>query len=143
MPRIQPTQHKIVLPRNEHYVDTDEDGFEQEPRRPKWTKPATEFQRDILHAVGRKYYLKRDERSAVIGIEKGMLSIKESRVISRYPTEWVQNCIAWARDMRRKGSPIRLMSLINLINNEDRRIEFVSEWTRKNGSANYDQSAVI
>src|SRR5574340_360026 len=143
MPKIPSLNSRIYQqPRTERYVDVDDDG-QEEYHRPKWTKPGSDFQRELLHAVGRKYYLKRDERSQVIAIEKGMMSLAETRIASRYPREWIDRCMSWARDMRRKGTPIKLSSLINLINNADRRADFISEWTRKNGTIISDEGTTI
>jgi glycogen debranching enzyme len=85
----------------------------------------------MLDSVGRKYYQTHNERSAVIAIEKSAMSLTGG-VISVYPLEWVDQCIEWAKKKRRDGTPINLLALVNLINNADRKVEFVSSWRRKN-----------
>jgi len=100
-------------------------------KRPKWQTAGTKFQVNMLTAVGRKYYQTHNERSAVIAIEKSAVSLTGG-LISIYPVEWVDQCIEWAKKKRRDGTPINLLALVNLINNADRKAEFISAWKRKN-----------
>jgi len=100
-------------------------------KRPKWQTPRSAFQKKILTTVGRQYFKDHNERSAVLAIEKSALSLA-SGLISVYPLEWVDNCIEWASRKRRTGTPIMLMALLNLINDQERRVSFVAEWKRKN-----------
>lgn len=100
-------------------------------RRPKWQRAGTKFQVDILSAVGRKYFLDHNERSAVLAIEKALMSL-QTGVISTYPQEWVDSCINWVCKKRRDGTPIQLTALLNLINNNDRKQNFIASWKQKN-----------
>lgn len=99
-------------------------------KRPKWQSPSTEFQKDFLSTVGRVYYSHRNERSAVIAIEKSRLYLA-SGLVSIYPAEWVENCMEWARKKRHNGSLVAFNGLVNLINDKDRREQFVTTWQRQ------------
>ena len=102
-------------------------------QRPKWQSASTEFQKRFLATVGRTYYADKNERTAVIAIEKSMLYLA-SGLISIYPTEWVDNCIDWAARKRRDGYIVNLKGLINLINDKDKRMQFVAAWQKRNPS---------
>lgn len=112
------------IPAGEEFGSTDKN------KRPKWMIASTPFQKLFLSTVNRTYYQTHDERSAVLAIEKSMMSL-ETGVISVYPKEWVDNCFEWVNRKRREGSPIALIALVNLINNSDRRAMFVTDWKRK------------
>lgn len=99
-------------------------------KRPKWQSPSTEFQKDFLVAVGRKYYSNKNERSAVIAIEKSRLYLA-SGLVSVYPAEWIESCISWAIKKRHDGYMVAFNGLVNLINDKDRREQFITNWQRK------------
>lgn len=115
------------------YVDDDEI-FEDNPiglnKRPKWQTPTTKFQERLLDSVGRKYYQSRNERSAVIEIEKSALALSDG-LVSIYPIEWVETCIEWAIKKRKDGFPVMLLGLLNLINDSERRTDFIARWRLK------------
>ena len=98
-------------------------------KRPKWQKPATVFQKEFLGAVGRLYYATKNDRSAVIAIEKSRLYL-ESGLISVYPAEWVDTCINWVIKKRKEGYYVQLTGLINLINDKDKRMQFIAKWQK-------------
>ena len=99
-------------------------------KRPKWQSPSTEFQKSFLATVGRGYYSHKNERSAVIAIEKSRLYLA-SGLVSVYPAEWVETCLEWAAKKRHDGFMIAFKGLINLINDKDRREQFVTNWQRQ------------
>jgi hypothetical protein len=100
--------------------------------RPKWSIASTPFQKRLLSAVGKTYYKTHNERSAVVAIEKSAISLTGG-LISVYPLEWVDQCIDWANKKRRvDGQWVGFIGLVNLINNEDKKIEFVQRWQKEN-----------
>jgi hypothetical protein len=115
------------------YVDPD-DPFGDVPKkgRPKWQIPKNPNAIRILEAVGRKYYLNRDEQAQVNDIAKAMLPLQKG-IESKYPTEWVENCLDWVRKKRSKGETVMLKGLLSLIRNQDRYVDWLAGWKRKNG----------
>ena len=99
-------------------------------KRPKWQTPVTDFQKSFLEILNRKYYAYKNERSALIAIEKSMLSLATG-LISIYPTEWVETSLNWARKKRQDGFLIPFKGVINLINDKERKEQFVISWQRK------------
>jgi hypothetical protein len=131
---MSPIPQKQKINQEIRYVQDQEifaDGEFTGLKRPKWQSASTEFQKRFLATVGRTYYADKNERTAVIAIEKSMLYLA-SGLISVYPTEWVENCMDWAVRKRREGYIINLKGLINLINDKDRRLQFIATWQRKN-----------
>jgi len=107
------------------------DPFEEElnPKiKPKWTKVHNEKERMILSAVGRKYYKSQDERREVRNITKSMMSLTTG-VVCEYPTEWVRECCHIAEKMRDSKKMIQLKGLLTLINNTERKKEFLETWS--------------
>lgn len=127
------------------YIDDDElfGRPKQKKTRYVWQIPKTEFQRRILYACNKRKYFsvkKEEECSRVIAIEKAMMPLT-SGIISKYPTEWVDNCIDWVGKKRREGELIPLTSLLSFIENEDKKNSFVSKWQQKNRNTKiYDLS---
>lgn len=126
--KLVPTKLKIE-PRYVEYTEGPEEDGLGGLKRPKWQSPSTDFQRTFLSAVGRKYYQTKNERSAVIAIEKSQLFL-ESGLVSVYPAEWVQNCVDWAIRKRMEGYFVQLNGLINLINDKDKRTQFTAKWQK-------------
>jgi hypothetical protein len=124
-------EHRVSNGEEPQYVD---DPFETDraDRRPKWMIPQTPFQKDFLSVCGRKYYKDHKEHTAVVMIEKAALSL-EAGVTSRYPTEWIEVCMEWVQVKRKKGFPIVLAALISLVNNEERKQEWLARYARKHG----------
>lgn len=115
------------------YVEEGEEfgeDFSSGTRRPKWMFPKGPIQKMILNACGKQYYATHNERSAVIAIEKSTLYLS-SGIISVYPTEWVESCVEWAKRKRQERVAISFLALINLINNSDRRTQFIQKWARE------------
>lgn len=109
------------------YCDCDEEGQDLSRfKRAKWTIPTTEFQREFLGAVGRKYYGEKTERSAVIRIENAMapFELNPDRP-PKYPTQFIEDVMEWAKKSRRSGVPITLSKLITACNNDKNRQEFI------------------
>jgi hypothetical protein len=111
------------------YTDIDEDE-PNEHRRPKWMIPDTPLQKKILTAVSRKYYL-RDEkglRHQIILMEKSTGSLRGG-LVQAYPTEWIDNCLEWVRTHRANGEWISLKGVVSLLNNADRKANFLARWS--------------
>src|SRR5512146_338047 len=87
--RRKPEDYQEPAREEPTYV-TDED-LRPANQRPKWTVP-TGLAVEILAAVGRKYYLSREERTAVLDVVKGSLSL-ESGIIAAFPREWLLHCM--------------------------------------------------
>lgn len=102
-------------------------------RRKKFQIPTTNFQKRILAAVRKKYFspYREEEYSPVREIEKAMLPLS-TNMVSKYPTEWVDNCIDWVIAKYRQGKYIGMKGLLSLINNQDRKTEFITKWQNKN-----------
>jgi len=122
---------KRILPEPVRIPDGEEfgDDFSTGSKRPKWMTPKGPIQKMILDAVDRKFYQTHNERSAIVAIEKSTLYLN-SGIISVYPTEWVEQCVEWAKKKRRERMPVALIGLINLINNDDRKTMFVQKWAK-------------
>ena len=114
------------------YEDTDEDGNPVEFRKPKYTKPGTPFQSRILGACRRKHF-KVGEKGQVIAIERTMISLY-STLQSKLPTEWVDQCIAFAVKQNTDAgyAKITLPNLVKYINNDSRKVDWVADYIRKN-----------
>lgn len=123
--------HRVSNGEEPEYVD---DPFEAEKtdRRPKWMIPQSEFEKTFLECCGRKYYKDHKEHSAVVMIGKAALSL-EAGVTSKYPLEWIETCMDWVRSKRKAGFPIVLAALISLVNNEERKQEWLVRYARKHG----------
>lgn len=111
-----------------------EDDEELVPTRiPKWRKASSEWEVKILHAVGRRrnppLYLDHQEKTSVLEITEKILSLTVG-VESKYPAEWVDNCIEWARTMWGNNQPVGIKALISLIRNDSRKAEFIVRWSR-------------
>ena len=124
--------------RNEEvvYSDSPYDDDYLSRDRPKWTIPKTDLAKQALCACGRKYYKSRSERSHWLKIEKAMVPLTVG-VTSTYPTEWVENCIAWAEKKNREyrkerpgrlGVAILFPQLLSLIENNGQKLDFVSKY---------------
>lgn len=104
----------------------------QPQKRPKWTIPKLPWEIAILAAVGRKYYQDHQEKNTVVLIAKAVLPLS-SGIESAYPTEWLQNCCDWARKKRANREMVGLLGLVHLIQNEDRKGEFVARFIKEHG----------
>jgi len=116
------------------YVD-DEELFGLPPRKKtkrKFQIPNSEFQRRMLITCKKKYFSEKreEEYSPTREIEKSMVSL-ETGIVGKYPTEWVDNCIEWANKKFREGAYISLKSLLSLIQNQDKKTEFVTRWQKQ------------
>jgi hypothetical protein len=102
-------------------------------RRKVFQIPTTNFQKRILAAVRKKYFspYREEEYSPIREIEKAMLSLN-SNIVSKYPTEWIDNCIDWAIAKYRQGQFVGMKGLLSLIRNQDRKADFVTKWQNKN-----------
>jgi hypothetical protein len=98
-------------------------------RRPKWMSPSTPFQKQVLAAAHRKYWPDKTTRSRFVMIEKAMQPMRHV-MTPEMPEEWVKNCLQWFKNKNKKGF-IPLKGLLTLINNEDRKSDFI----RKNRSS--------
>lgn len=120
------SREPVYIPDGEEFGED----FSSGSKRPKWTMPKGTIQKLILDAVGRQYYQTRNERSAVVAIDKATMYLN-SGIISVYPTEWVETCVEWAKRKRHERMPISLLGLINLINNNDRKQQFIQKWSKE------------
>jgi len=110
------------------YVSADPFEEELNPKvRPKWMKLTHDNERLIMNAVGRKYYKSQEERREVRNITKTMMSLKTGITVE-YPSEWVRECCLIAERMRNNRQMIQLKGLLTLINNTERKKEFLEHW---------------
>jgi hypothetical protein len=100
--------------------------FQRGQNRPKWSLATTPFQRDFLAALKRQYFSPKI-KSEVIHIEKSMMSLATG-LISDFPTEWVESCLAWAKKKNARAPVIGESELLSLVSNRDKK----SDWLRKN-----------
>jgi hypothetical protein len=117
------------------YVDPDDpfgDHSYKGRQRPKWTMPKTKAERDLLSAVGRKYYEDHAHRAMNLMITKAMLSLITG-VVSKFPTEWVEYCCQWAIKKRKSSPPVPIdwKGLLSFIHNDDAKNKFVERWLHK------------
>ena len=62
-------------------------------------------------------------------IEKSMVPIEGMKgKVPTIPKEWVEAMMAWARDARAEGRVIKITALVNLINNKERREQWIEEY---------------
>jgi len=101
----------------------------------KWQTPRSALAIRALEACGRKYYAKKEERTKWRMIEKAMMPLS-SEITSEYPSEWVEELIAWAEKSNlnyrkshpgRYGVKIRFGSLLYAIMNEGRKLDWISK----------------
>lgn len=107
------------------------DNEEGKSRYPKWMEPTSDFQKSVLTAAGRKRWPTKEQdgktlRSAFVMIEKSMSSISEN-----YPTAWVENCLDWFKKKNSGRPVVHLRGLLSLINDEDRKNEFMAKRREK------------
>jgi len=94
--------------------------------RKKWSRPTTYLERMLLNAVGRQYYKSETEGRAVRKITKATYDSEGAPVPdSLYPIEWVKHCCEVAIKMRESGKMIQMNGLMTLLNNRERRQEFL------------------
>lgn len=99
-----------------------------ETKRPKWMTPKQgSLQEKIMQAVGRKHYQHRQEWNSLQQISKDSLPLDVGP--SKYPTEWVEEILEWARESRSRGKMIPLKGVVTAIKNEDR----LTNWLNKKG----------
>jgi hypothetical protein len=110
------------------YRDANTRGAKQQ--RPKWMIPTIPLEIAILDACGRTYY-DRTERNfvrEVKNIVRGTIPWNPQMQDMAYPLEWVESCIGWAKKKRsQEGIPIKLLGLVNLIKNKDRKAMWLSQ----------------
>ena len=106
-----------------------EDDSGEGRERPKWMLPATPFQQRVLALFGRKYYQARYERTTLVMVEKGMLPLAINPANPpQYPTEWVEDLLAWVETSRRQGKLVQFKGLLHALCNEERK----KEWIERN-----------
>lgn len=138
----------------EVYVD---DPFEEETNesgKPKWAIPRSELAKRALRACGAKYYPDKQARSSWLEIEKAILPISTG-ITSIYPTEWVEEIIAWAekanaayrKQYSRYGVRVTFPSLLKAIRNEERKLIWISKAEKNIGidddSAEFDTIGLV
>jgi hypothetical protein len=54
-------------------------------------------------------------------------------IVAEFPTEWVDFCLRWAEEKNTRAGYgcVGLMPLLSLINNQERRDDFVRKWLRE------------
>ena len=116
------------------YTDVYEDGGEIRTHRPsvqKWKIPRNEFERRILASCKRKYFADRGEVYDTHKIHKAMISLKRDGVLSIYPTEWVESCIAFAERQNRLRIQVLFPNLLKYINNEEKKTDWIADFMRR------------
>jgi hypothetical protein len=66
-----------------------------------------------------------------VAIEKSSISLTGG-LISVYPLEWVDQCIDWAKKKRRDGMLVGFSGLVNLINDADKKQQYLTKWQKDN-----------
>jgi hypothetical protein len=99
--------------------------------------PDTQFLKKVCAITRRKYFPPkaeggRDVRSFFVMVEKSMVSMAIPGVsltnLPIWPREWVEKCLEWASEKNHTGSYISIVALMNLMKNEDKKVEFCGRW---------------
>ncbi|MCJ7760750.1 hypothetical protein MUP59_06360 [Candidatus Bathyarchaeota archaeon] len=92
----------------------------------RWSKPTTYLETMILRSVGRQRYKSESEGRALRKITKATYDSEGVPIPdSLYPLEWVKHCCEVAIKMRESGKMIQLNGLMTLLNNKERKQEFL------------------
>jgi len=92
----------------------------------RWSKPTTYLERMLLSSVGRQRYKSESEGRAVRKITKATYDAQGMPIPDNlYPIEWVKHCCEVAIKMRESGKMIQMTGLMTLLNNKERRQEFL------------------
>jgi hypothetical protein len=72
-----------------------------------------------------------------------MMPLESSPTAADYPTEWVVNCFQWAKDMNKRAGygVIGLTQLLALLNNGDKRDEFIRRWNKERQVASRESAS--
>lgn len=97
--------------------------------RPKKLIPNTDFAKKALGICGRKFY-QPGEKSRWLKIEKAMLPLSAG-LESIYPTEWVEQILEWAKKKNKYRIVIVFPNMLNAIENEDLKNDFIAYWHKQ------------
>jgi hypothetical protein len=126
---------RIVFPKDElpglpepEYIDDDE---LIPVNQQKWKMPKEGLETRILRVsrpmVRNPKYTSHKEKAEVQLIARSCLSL-HTGVMSRYPLEWVEWCIAWCAECWRNNRPMPLDNLVKYINNTDKMADWVARY---------------
>lgn len=79
-----------------------------------WRYPDTDFEKEILHLTGRKYFKNQVQAKRVRAIEG-----KTSGDNPKFPLEYIKQIFEWCREKNRRRTVIVLDTLIKTIRNPD------------------------
>lgn len=128
MPNTYKNQEPSYVEAGDEFGD-----LHQGARRHKWMTPKHPLAVKMLAAVHRQYYATRAEQAQVNAIAKAAvpLAMVQDLARNRYPTEWVEARCRIAEKMWAERKTINLSGLITLIEKEDYRQKWCTDWLRE------------
>jgi len=116
--------------------------FEDSPavKMPKWRIPQTMLQTKLLAMFGCKYWPRwaKELRYEFIVIEKSASPITVA-LVPDWPIEWVQFCMKWTQDKRKRGHLVNLTGFMSLLKDQEAKDEYTKGVKRKSKQATFSE----